>query len=720
MSGYEDGEAAKKAAGLLRNIFSTGRSAGNDADQAEPAPLVITIGRPFQRSVLREALGCAANSSDTQEEWEDSPVGATEIKRTAKETPLTSWRQLCTATNIGLEKLRSGAVLLTVELPSAVHCQVNEGVSKAERGIASARYTQEQRAAGSPSAGSPLAGYRITSAKGEERAEPPGDLSGDARALTEAAMIQAVAHTLVEAADILVLPLLNGELVSTSRPHDIRGGHEFGELICVGSTGRGTEGSLETKTDTSLARGKSQPSLQTEQQPMNAQVRLPEDVSQLLQAMKQLINKEARQEGASSLATQSRIHPSTSRRSLSPGAKRPPRLPLIVVALEGPVSRSRREAIRAEILAQLGTAEAEVNVIGMPLGEGGKSTRDEIDRLIRRTEPRNASVTQIADALGALLTRQFISDPPNMLEFATHAVSSNMCAAAFRLCLEDARKGLRRLQRRDSQNAGRQSFGSVAQGILSNALTLYDYRTRKYQLSLQRRALREELARCVEREIRTIFLREALQIETSLRLSLRADLVAALQRNARDFESVAPGIIRKSLMTLDERLTRLLPHAVGSTAQRPADSLPSSQVMPPTLPEQSVLTKISNASARACRSNQLCRGLYRSLLEIHVLLLKKSARDFSAMAAELSGSPLAALLRQQHGRPWLGVSVRPLLSIASLLRLRGHGNLQGYSRYNAGPVQFLFGFTNDGESLESGRHAAFRLQPKLHFDVEVD
>ncbi|CDI75033.1 hypothetical protein, conserved [Eimeria praecox] len=639
LSGYEDGEAAKKAAGLLRNIFSTGRSAGNDADQAEPAPLVITIGRPFQRSVLREALGCAANSSDTQEEWEDSPVGATEIKRTAKETSLTSWRQLCTATNIGLEKLRSGAVLLTVELPSAVHCQVNEGVSKAERGIASARYTQEQRAAGSPSAGSPLAGYRITSAKGEERAEPPGDLSGDARALTEAAMIQAVAHTLVEAADILVLPLLNGELVSTSRPHDIRGGHEFGELICVGSTGRGTEGSLETKTDTSLARGKSQPSLQTEQQPMNAQVRLPEDVSQLLQAMKQLINKEARQEGASSLATQSRIHPSTSRRSLSPGAKRPPRLPLIVVALEGPVSRSRREAIRAEILAQLGTAEGK----RVPIQSSYYESQAE-DKLAAAY----AEYVVWDDALGALLTRQFISDPPNMLEFATHAVSSNMCAAAFRLCLEDARKELRRLQRRDSQNAGRQSFGSVAQGILSNALTLYDYRTRKYQLSLQRRALREELARCVEREIRTIFLREALQIETSLRLSLRADLVAALQRNARDFESVAPGIIRKSLMTLDERLTRLLPHAVGSTAQRPADSLPSSQVMPPTLPEQSVLTKISNASARACRSNQLCRGLYRSLLEIHVLLLKKSARDFSAMAAELSGSPLAALLRQQH------------------------------------------------------------------------
>ena len=44
-----------------------------------------------------------------------------------------------------------------------------------------------------------------------------------------------------------------------------------------------------------------------------------------------------------------------------------------------------------------------------------------------------------------------------------------------------------------------------------------------------------------------------------------------------------------------------------------------------------------------------------------------------------------------QSRPWLGVSLRPSFAVTTLLRMRGNGNLQGYSRYNAGPVQLLFG-----------------------------
>lgn len=39
--------------------------------------------------------------------------------------------------------------------------------------------------------------------------------------------------------------------------------------------------------------------------------------------------------------------------------------------------------------------------------------------------------------------------------------------------------------------------------------------------------------------------REALQVESNVRLSLRAELVAALQRDSRRFESLAPGIVGK-------------------------------------------------------------------------------------------------------------------------------------------------------------------------------
>lgn len=44
-----------------------------------------------------------------------------------------------------------------------------------------------------------------------------------------------------------------------------------------------------------------------------------------------------------------------------------------------------------------------------------------------------------ADALAALLTRQYVSGLPNTSEFAAHALSSNVCAAAFRQSLADAR-----------------------------------------------------------------------------------------------------------------------------------------------------------------------------------------------------------------------------------------------------------------------------------------
>lgn len=62
---------------------------------------------------------------------------------------------------------------------------------------------------------------------------------------------------------------------------------------------------------------------------------------------------------------------------------------------------------------------------------------------------------------------------------------------------------------------------------------------------------------------------------------------------------------------------------------------------------------------------------------------------------------LLGVVWSPQGRPWLGISVRPLLSIASLLRLRGNGNLQGYSRYSAGPVQFLFGYGYHTSSFAS-------------------
>lgn len=231
--------------------------------------------------------------------------------------------------DVGLEKLHSGAVLLTLELPSAVHDQANDTVLEAKQDTASARYTQDMLASEKRSAESPVTDFRISATRGTARdsAEALGYLSGGRCSLTEAAMIQSVALTLVEAADVLVIPLLDEGVVSTSQSHNSRAGHEFGELLCMGSTSGRKEGSPPITLATSQTTDKS---LRTEPKPVNAQVRLPDDVLQLLQAMRQLINEEILDKGANRSTRQSRIYPTTSAGPLS----RHRRLPLVIIALE--------------------------------------------------------------------------------------------------------------------------------------------------------------------------------------------------------------------------------------------------------------------------------------------------------------------------------------------------------------------------------------------------
>ncbi|CDJ50662.1 hypothetical protein, conserved [Eimeria brunetti] len=559
--------------GLLRNIYSTGRAPGRNGDQTKLVPFVVTVGRPLQRLAVRELLGCDKDSLDNVEEWEDIAMDVAESKG-AKNAPKgvaePSWRQLCAATSmlhtfiafsgevsfnprnvgalresagrdnsghctmmplrvsssdIGLERLRSGAVLLTVELPSTIHDEGNNRASTRE-GIASAQQTQKLRAPGTPPAPDAAMHTPIAATKGEtgERTEPLGELSEGVCTLTEAALVQAVALTLVETADILVIPLLYGGTVSTSRSQGSRESHEFGELLCVQRIAREAEESQGTKPGTSHTGDKyrSEPKLVT------AQVCLPKDVSHLLQTMRQLIDDAALHDEASSSPRQSRIHPKASPGAVSSGSSRRRRFPHIVIAVEGPVSQSRREAIRTEIRAQLCSSEgkrnpmkisycegqarnkctgayvncivwdkcdvvaaARVSVVSVQPPGGGKDARIEMDLLIQGIEPRNVSMTQIADALVALLTRQHITGPPNTFEFAAHALSTIACAAACRLSLADAREGLRRLQRPHPQNVARQPLGSLAQGILSEALTRYDYRTRRYQVRFRQMQMNE-------------------------------------------------------------------------------------------------------------------------------------------------------------------------------------------------------------------------------------
>lgn len=96
------GEASKKALGLLRSIFPTGRAPEKDGDTPRAAPFVITIGRPLKRPAVRDLLGCDASSLD-MEQCDSLSVDAAENKGTTKllqGTSEQSWLQLCAATSV--------------------------------------------------------------------------------------------------------------------------------------------------------------------------------------------------------------------------------------------------------------------------------------------------------------------------------------------------------------------------------------------------------------------------------------------------------------------------------------------------------------------------------------------------------------------------------------------------------------------------------------------
>ncbi|CDJ42615.1 hypothetical protein, conserved [Eimeria tenella] len=629
---------------------------------------------------------------------------------------------------VGLDRLPAGAVLLTLEVPSNIGSgQWNH--AKKEGKKEEDPYTSQKNKAGAlfhglsategPSGNSSTEDLPLATAakKISDGTEVSRVSSKNMDVLTGGNFTQAVALAAIEAADVLLISLLHEGRLFKPWSHDTQGVRPLGEFLCLGDTAVAGEDADMTAVPRQTSHS-IRPSSANETEPANRQACLPEHISKLLYTMRQLLEENrVRRNGESG---QFSTHPRDSSHQLALETGRPQRLPRVVILTEMPVSPSCEDAIAAEVRRHLGTADVKVSVIGLQLHGGGEATRDVLDSVLRGIVPRNTSQTQIADAIENLLTRQPDSAPPSSTEFAGCALACTTSAAAFRRSLAFVKGRLCELRYQAEQDIASKSFGATVQNILSEALALYDYQTRRCQLSPERETQRNELLRSLEKELRILYLRKALHIENSARLRLRAELVAALQKDARAFGSHTPGIVKKVLTAMDEQLTELLPPVAVKMAKKFKNAVSESQAVPGNSLWQPSLSDISEASVRSGRDAWLCHSLCTSLFDIHMLLLQKAARDFSAITLGFSRSTLASLLRQQQSRTWLGISLRPSLSIASLLRLRGSGNLQGYSRYNAGPIQLIFGFTNDGEGLERERQAAFRLQPKIHFDVEVD
>ncbi|XP_026191041.1 uncharacterized protein LOC34619702 [Cyclospora cayetanensis] len=639
---------------------------------------------------------------------------------------------------VGLERLRSGAVLLTLELPSILeganmlpqrHSEGSDGAAKGSKVLLRPSRGSLHRARQpvpffSKSSGVPSASEGAPDAPTHSSKDNDG---GASIFSLEASLLHRLAAPLVEAADVLVMPLLHPRCFAAQPSQDAWRADSLGEMLWLG------DGDGEMNSDACSERAAIPP---------------------LRRGRAALASDEGKAAGT--------------RKCQSAGGCQAKR------RAESVAHREREGGGRERGILPTAALATHCCTAG---GERLRAFKHAAGR----------------DALADFLIGTPPTGPPSSIEFTTHALATNACAAAFRKCLMDAKKRLSGFQELHGKEGVSHSFGAMMQKVLAEALATYDHQTRPYQLSSERSVLRDELRRSVERALRLAYLnddsgeggkgvscgsaeingQEAVSIENDARSRLRAQLVAALQKDAERFESLAPGILRKThttalarhvdqaisraalaharcgglfrvqaLEAADKRLMCLLPPAaVGMTRIRNQQDTPSQTMFTDTLEHHSDREKALQAAASASRDAWLCRRFCVSLLEIHLVLLQKLAKNFSTMAVEMSQSPLAALLRRQHvcavlgyatatcrsicksallvsfvicyarpqSRPWLGVSLRPALSIASLLRMRGKGNLQGYSR-----------FTNDGEGLASGRPFAFRLQPKIHFDVEVD
>lgn len=104
----------------------------------------------------------------------------------------------------------------------------------------------------------------------------------------------------------------------------------------------------------------------------------------------------------------------------------------------------------------------------------------------------------------------------------------------------------------------------------------------------------------------------------------------------------------QAMSTVDEHLACQLPPSVLSFVSLLKKPSKFTQAASPGPPERCSSLETLEAAAASARESWLCQGYNVSLMKLHAFFSQKLAKEFLSMAMELSKSPLAALLRQQH------------------------------------------------------------------------
>lgn len=245
---------------------------------------------------------------------------------------------------IGLDRLPAGAVLLTLEVPSSIGSgqwkHAKEEGKKGDDPNTSQKNKAEAlfhglSATEGPSGNSSTEDLPLATAARKETSdgtEVSRASSKNMDALTGGHFTQAVALAAIEAADVLLIPLLHEGKLYKPRSHDSEGVRPFGEFLCLGDA-RAVAGEDEDMTAVPRQTSHSiRPSSVDKTEPANRQACLPEHISKLLYAMRQQLeeNRVRRNGEGGQLST----HPRDSSHQLALEAGRPRRLPRVVILVE--------------------------------------------------------------------------------------------------------------------------------------------------------------------------------------------------------------------------------------------------------------------------------------------------------------------------------------------------------------------------------------------------
>lgn len=549
---------AAAAAGTARLLSEALKDAACSPQTEKERLFIAAIGRPLERLALRRILGCQAPTSfckgddGSREAQGDNKTGQafTDVWEPQSEN-------FCSSAVTGLEVLPFGAVLLTLELPAAAHEGLSAEIYQPSPESNTFATESKQKTAIRPlKVDDADSGVRDAASTGTAisvaRGDPEGQVEvsrtvGDGLHLSrEAAIVEAAAKFLVEAADVLVVSLLHSGLAGVPQRPDGGQATPFAKFLGAGA---GTEEirleSADPKPASSSRSEVSSKEGDESSRPVETVsslcVRLPEEVVQLLRAMQRLSSTQVRQESASDSQTRWRLHSSKKQQTGRASRRRP--LPHVVLLLGEAVSPALQAAVETEVRRHLKHPHAKISVIAARLPEGEARARDTLRQLLQQTEAGGRLASKVTESLAALLTGP-VSGLASSFEFPSSALACVACAAAARHSLGNARKQLAEMQGGPGKDVMLETSGAAAQRLFCEALSSYDFHTRRFQLSPERKLLREELRRSLERDLRVFYIREALRIENSAKARLRAALVAALRKDARRFGPAAHDILK--------------------------------------------------------------------------------------------------------------------------------------------------------------------------------